>query len=104
MGSAAIKSTAGRAPGCPSSAAALARRRPSHPATSAALLQPVAPRRARAAAPRRGLPHAIMASPGDHTVDRDDLQARIAAEDRAIKLDEVWSAWAADDLAQRRRF
>ncbi|CAH0373373.1 unnamed protein product [Pelagomonas calceolata] len=44
-----------------------------------------------------------MASPTDHTVDRDELQARIAAEDQAIKLDEVWSAWAADDLAQRRR-
>ena len=44
-----------------------------------------------------------MASPTDHVTDRDELQARIAAEDRAIKLDEVWSAWAADDLAQRRR-
>ena len=44
-----------------------------------------------------------MASPSDHTTDRDEVQARIAAEDQAIKLDEVWSAWAADDLAQRRR-
>ena len=44
-----------------------------------------------------------MASPTDHVQDRDELQARIAAEDQAIKLDEVWSAWAADDLAQRRR-
>ena len=39
-----------------------------------------------------------MASPS-----KDEVQARIAAEDQAIKLDEVWSAWAADDLAQRRR-
>ena len=44
-----------------------------------------------------------MASPTDHVQDRDEVQARIAAEDQAIKLDEVWSAWAADDLAQRRR-
>ena len=44
-----------------------------------------------------------MASPTAHVTDRDELQARIAAEDQAIKLDEVWSAWAADDLAQRRR-
>jgi hypothetical protein len=44
-----------------------------------------------------------MASPTDHVQDRDELQARIAAEDRAIKLDEVWSAWAADDLKQRRQ-
>jgi hypothetical protein len=54
-GSAAAKPTAGR-PGLPSAVAALARRRPSHPATSAALLRPVAPRRARAAAPHHQWP------------------------------------------------
>ena len=69
MGSAAAKPTAGRAPGCPSAVAAVARQRPSHPATSAASLRPVAPRRARAAAPRKGrkgLPHAINAAPWLH--------------------------------------
>ena len=44
-----------------------------------------------------------MASPTDHVTDKDEVQARIAAEDQAIKLDEVWSAWAADDLKQRRQ-